>query len=111
MDIPAPAAVVKTYSSPAEEARAVFVERCTPCHGAEGRGDGASASSLNPKPRNYHDQKWQEQATDDGIQKAILEGGQAVGKSAVMPSNPDLVKKPEVTAELVKIIRGFGKVP
>lgn len=111
VDIPAPAAVVKTYASPAEEARAVFVERCTPCHGAEGRGDGASASSLNPKPRNYHDQKWQEQATDDGIQKAILEGGQAVGKSAVMPSNPDLVKKPEVTAELVKIIRGFGKVP
>lgn len=111
VDIPAPAVVDKTYASPAEEARAVFVERCTPCHGAEGRGDGASASSLNPKPRNYHDAKWQEQATDEGIQKAILEGGQAVGKSSVMPANPDLVKKPEVTAELVKIIRGFGKVP
>lgn len=109
VDIPAPAATAKTYASPAEEARAIFTERCTPCHGPEGRGDGPSASSLNPKPRNYHDLGWQQQATDEGISKAILEGGKAVGKSEVMPSNPDLTKKPEVVSELVKIIRGFGK--
>ncbi len=111
VDIPTPKVVEKVYSNPAEEAKAIFAERCTPCHGAEGRGDGPSSSSLNPKPRNYHDVKWQEQATDDGIAKAILEGGSSVGKSAVMPSNPDLVKKPEVTAELVKVVRGFGKAP
>ena len=46
-----------------------------------------------------------------GIGKAILEGGAAVGKSAVMPSNPDLQKKPEVVGELVKIVRDFGKAP
>lgn len=109
VDIPAPAATARSYASPAEEARAIFAERCTPCHGAEGRGDGPSASSLNPKPRNYHDLTWQQQATDEGISKAILEGGGAVGKSAVMPSNPDLAKRPEVVAELVKVIRGFGK--
>jgi uncharacterized membrane protein/cytochrome c551/c552 len=107
-DIPLPTAVAKTYASPAAEAKAIFEERCTPCHGPEGRGNGPSSAALNPKPRNYHDLKWQEQATDAGISKAILEGGAAVGKSAVMPSNPDLVKKPEVVAELVKIIRGFG---
>ena len=64
---------------------------------------------MNPKPRNYHDPVWQQTATDAGISKAILEGGSSVGKSAVMPANPDLVKKPEVVAELVKIIRGFGR--
>jgi uncharacterized membrane protein/cytochrome c551/c552 len=109
VDIPAPAAIAKSYASPAEEARALFAERCTPCHGPEGRGDGPSASSLNPRPRNYHDQAWQQQATDEGISKAILEGGKAVGKAEIMPSNPDLAKKPEVVGELVKIIRGFGK--
>ncbi|MEZ4294373.1 MAG: urate hydroxylase PuuD [Polyangiaceae bacterium] len=109
VDIPVSTAAAKTYASPAEEAQAIFAERCTPCHGKEGRGDGPSSSSLNPKPRNYHDQEWQGKATDEGISKAILEGGQAVGKSSVMPGNPDLVKKPEVVAELVKIIRGFGK--
>lgn len=109
VDIPAPTAAAKVYASPAEEARAIFAERCTPCHGPEGRGDGPSASSLNPRPRNYHDLAWQQQATDEGISKAILEGGKAVGKSEVMPSNPDLKGKPEVVGELVKVIRGFGK--
>lgn len=107
VDIPAPTAVARTYASPAEEAKAMFVERCTPCHGPDGRGNGPSSAALNPKPRNYHDPAWQEQATDAGISKAILEGGQAVGKSSVMPGNPDLAKRPEIVAELVKIIRGF----
>lgn len=109
VDIPAPAVTARVYSSPAEEARVIFSERCTPCHGAEGRGNGPSASSLNPKPRNYHDMAWQAQATDEGIAKAIVEGGPAVGKSAIMPSNPDLTGKPEVVKELVKVIRGFGE--
>jgi uncharacterized membrane protein/cytochrome c551/c552 len=110
VDIPAAAAVpAKVYASPAEEARAIFAERCMPCHGAEGRGDGPSSGALNPKPRDYHSAAWQQTATDEGIAKAILEGGAAVGKSAVMPSNPDLVKKPEVIAELVKVVRGFGR--
>lgn len=107
-DVPAATAPAKVYASPAEEARAVFTERCAPCHGAEGRGDGSSAGALNPKPRNYHDPAWQKVATDDSIRKAILEGGAAVGKSSVMPANPDLVNKPEVVTELVKIIRGFA---
>jgi uncharacterized membrane protein/cytochrome c551/c552 len=104
-----PVVAAKAYGSSAEEARATFAERCTPCHGLDGRGDGPSSSALNPKPRNYHDPVWQQTATDAGISKAILEGGASVGKSAVMPANPDLVKKPEVVAELVKIIRGFGR--
>ncbi len=111
VDIPVVAAVEKAFESPAAEAKAVFEERCVPCHGAEGRGNGPSSSALNPKPRNYHDPAFQQTATDAGIAKAILEGGAAVGKSAVMPSNPDLVKKPAVVDELVKIVRGFGKTP
>jgi uncharacterized membrane protein len=105
----APAAPAKVFASPEEEARAIFAERCVPCHGAEGRGDGPSASALNPKPRNYRDKAWQAQATDEGIAKAIREGGSAVGKSSVMPANPDLAKKPEVVAALVAVVREFGR--
>lgn len=108
-DVPVAAAPTRAYASPGEEARALFGERCVPCHGAEGRGDGPSAAALNPKPRNYRDPAWQGAATDAGIAKAILEGGAAVGKSAVMPANPDLAKKPEVVAELIQIIRGFAR--
>lgn len=110
VDIPVPSATTKVYVNPGEAARAIFAERCTPCHGQQGRGDGPSAASLNPKPRNYSDKAWQQSATDAGIAKAIVEGGAAVGKSTVMPSNPDLANQPEVIAELVRIIRGFGQV-
>lgn len=30
----------------------VFKANCASCHGAEGKGDGAAGSGLNPKPRN-----------------------------------------------------------
>lgn len=99
------------FASPTEEARSLFDTRCAACHGAQGRGDGAAAASLTPKPRNYHDPAWQTATTDEGIAKAILQGGASVGKSPIMPANPDLKDKPAVVTELVKIIRGFRSAP
>jgi cytochrome c553 len=93
----------------AEEAKNVFAQRCTLCHGAEGRGDGPAAANLSPKPRNYGDAAWQASITDEQLKKTIVEGGAAMGKSMMMPPNPDLRDKPQVVDELVKIIRGFKK--
>jgi uncharacterized membrane protein len=98
----------KGFASPAEEAKDAYASRCASCHGAQGRGDGAAAQALNPKPRNFSDATWQAQTTDAAIAKVIGEGGAAVGKSALMPAQPDLKAKPAVMAELVKLIRGFG---
>lgn len=86
----------------------MFQNVCSTCHGMSGMGDGPAAESLSPKPRNYSDAAWQASVTDDDIKKIIVEGGQAVGKSAMMPAQPQLRDKPEVVAGLVKIIRGFG---
>jgi mono/diheme cytochrome c family protein len=97
------------YASAAEEARALFVQRCVPCHGPEGRGDGPSSQALNPKPRNYHDAEWQQSTKDSEIALAILLGGMSVGKSDIMPGNPDLAEKPEVVTELVRLLRSFGQ--
>lgn len=93
----------------AAEAHKLFTTVCAACHGATGGGDGPAAASLDPKPRNYSDAAWQASVTDDDIKKIILEGGQAVGKSAMMPAQAQLRDKPAVVDELVKIIRGFGK--
>lgn len=90
------------------DAKSVFNERCSPCHGSTGKGDGPAAAALTPKPRNYTDKAWQSSVTDEQIKKTIVYGGAAVGKSAVMPSSPDLDGKPEVVEGLVKIVRGFG---
>ncbi len=92
-----------------EQAQQMFMTVCVTCHGADGTGNGPAAETLNPKPRNYTDPAWQASVTDDDIKKIIVQGGQQVGKSAMMPGNPQLKDQPEVLDGLVQIIRGFGK--
>lgn len=89
------------------EAKSVFKKKCIVCHGETGSGDGPGSAALDPKPRNFHDAAWQGGVTDEQITKTILGGGAAVGKSPIMPSNPELKSKPEVVKELVAMIRGF----
>ena len=79
------------------------------CHGENGDGQGPSASSMNPPPRNFHDPKWQKSVTDKTLANAIVDGGSAVGVSASMPGNPDLADRPDVVAAMVKQIRAWGK--
>ncbi len=91
------------------EAKEIFANRCTPCHGSKGAGDGAASPGLTPKPRNFTDASWQSSVTDEHIEKIIQYGGAAVGRSPMMPGNPDLSAKPEVVSELRKLIRSFAK--
>lgn len=84
----------------------IFAQRCVPCHGASGAGDGPASASLDPKPRRFTDPAWQDQVTDEYIEKIVKMGGAAVGKSAAMPGNPDL-SDPTVVAGLRTVVRGF----
>lgn len=90
-------------------AQTKYDSTCATCHGTTGIGDGPGAVALNPKPRNYTDKAWQKSVTDEYLAKAIVGGGPAVGKSALMPPNADLADKPEVVKGLVAIVRGFAK--
>jgi mono/diheme cytochrome c family protein len=90
------------------EAQQIFTTRCFACHGTEGRGDGPASGGLDPKPANFHDPAWQGRVDDAHIEQVIQFGGAAVGKSAAMPSNPDLTSKPEVVAALRVHIRGLA---
>jgi len=89
------------------KARQVFASRCQMCHGPEGRGDGPMANSLNPRPRDFHDEAFQAAATDEHIVAIIRGGGATVGKSASMPGNTDL--SDEVVVALKDLVRGLGK--
>ncbi len=86
-------------------AREIYNQRCTTCHGASGTGDGPAGAALTPRPRSFSDQQWQALTTDDQLRRVIVQGGAAVGKSPLMPPNPDLEGRPEVVAGLVQIIR------
>lgn len=94
--------------APPDEARALFKTVCAACHGEHGDASGPTAAALNPKPRNFNDPEWQASVTDDHLSTTILKGGPSVGKSPLMPPHPQLAQKPQVVAELVKLVRGFG---
>lgn len=121
-DSDAPTVVAKLGTPPVEfkestgagksaeaEAKQLFANRCTACHGSGGGGDGPASAGLTPKPRNLKDPEWQKAVTDEHIEKIIQQGGAAVGLSPMMPGNPDLSAKPEIVAALRKLIRSFAK--
>jgi len=91
-----------------KEAKEIYKGRCTICHGPTGKGDGPAGAALDPKARDLGDAAWQKSVTDEHIEKIILLGGAAVGKSPLMPANPDLKDKPGVITGLRAMIRTFG---
>lgn len=53
----------------------LYKANCAACHGDEGRGDGASAALMNPKPRNFHSPLgWTNGAKVSQIYKTLQEG-------------------------------------
>lgn len=90
-----------------QKARDLFLSLCSTCHGSSGHGDGPGAAAINPKPRSFADVAWQDSVTDEHIQKVIVFGGAAVGKSPFMPAQPDLKSQPDVLVALTRIVRGF----
>jgi mono/diheme cytochrome c family protein len=92
-----------------DQAAQIFTERCSACHGPSGDGTGPAGAALNPHPRNFHDKAWQGTVTDGHIEQIIQQGGAAVGKSPLMPPNPDLVGKTDVVTALREKVRSFGQ--
>ncbi len=94
---------------PAKEAHALYQSRCATCHGRDGRGDGPASGMLNPKPRSFADATWQAGITDQAIDDIVLRGGAAVGKSPLMPPNPDLEGKRDVVVALRALVRKYAR--
>jgi mono/diheme cytochrome c family protein len=63
------------------EGTRIFDERCSPCHGERGNGDGPLASVLPIRPRNYHVDEFRWGTRPSEIAATIRSG-----RSGVMPS-------------------------
>jgi cbb3-type cytochrome c oxidase subunit III len=76
-----------------DEGRRVFAERCSPCHGPTGEGDGQLADILPIRPRNYHRDafKWGTRQSDIA---ATVRGG----RSGVMPAFEGALTETEIRA-------------
>ena len=69
----------------AEQGKKLYGQFCASCHGQSGKGDGAAAAALNPKPRDHTDKEYMSKMSDDDMLKVIKNGGASIGKSPLMP--------------------------
>lgn len=99
-------------SSEAPIGQRVYIERCSICHGPEGRGNGPAAPSLIPRPRDftlgsfkYKSTPEREPPTDDDLIRTIRDGLQA----SAMPYFGDLLTEEEIIA-VVEYIKDFSSI-
>ena len=88
----------------------VYEVRCMHCHGIEGKGDGAAAPFLDPKPRDFTRGQFKIRSTmsgflptDDDLFKTVSEG--MPGTS--MPAWKELLSEEE-RREVVDYIKTLG---
>jgi mono/diheme cytochrome c family protein len=73
-----------------ERGRGAYAVWCTACHGPAGAGDGPTASSINPPPRNFAVQKFKQGARVDQIFKTLetgVPGSAMVGFKTLSPDD------------------------
>jgi protein SCO1/2 len=97
----------KTVLTPTPELLArgkmLYSQTCSPCHGAEGRGDGPAGANLTPKPRNFTKQDgWTNGTRIEDIFQTLAEGV----KGSSMVSYEYLSKKDRMA--LVHVVRSLG---
>jgi cytochrome c oxidase cbb3-type subunit 3 len=77
--------VFEAHAADAEQGKKLYGQFCASCHGQSGKGDGAAAAALNPKPRDHTNKEYMSKMSDDEMLKVIKNGGASVGKSPLMP--------------------------
>jgi mono/diheme cytochrome c family protein len=93
-----------TTATPPSAGAAAYRQRCAGCHGADGRPPGAGAPDG---PRDLTDMAWQKSVDDTHIRQVVLHGGPAVGRSARMPGQPDLLNDSATVEALVAHVRAL----
>jgi cytochrome c oxidase cbb3-type subunit 3 len=92
------------YAADAEQGKKLYGQFCASCHGQSGKGDGAAAAALNPKPRDHTDKEYMSSMSDTDMLKVIKNGGASIGKSPLMPPwGPSL--KDEQIQDIIAYIR------
>lgn len=76
-------------STPAQisAGKTLYQVNCATCHGPEGKGDGAAAAALTPKPRNFTtSDSWKNGRAPSQIYKTLTEGvaGSAMASFATL---------------------------
>ena len=92
-----------------EAGKQLYQQRCSPCHGPDGKANTPTAQALNPKPRDHSDGAYMNPLSNDHLTKVIKQGGTAVGKSPIMPPQADLNDKQ--IRDVVTFVRSLASPP
>ncbi len=103
-----PATNVPAGATPAQR---LYVENCAFCHGPDGRGNGASAPSMIPRPRDFTQGLFKYKSTpegappsDDDLIAVVTNGLNASG----MPHFRGTLSEQEIR-DVVGVVKGFSK--
>ena len=96
-------------SADVEAGKALYEQRCAPCHGPDGKANTPTAKALQPPPRDHTDGAYMNALSDEHLFRVIKEGGPAVGKSPIMPPQFDL--KDDQMQNLMVFIRTLAVPP
>ncbi len=102
------AALASMPAARADSAEENYSTYCERCHGARGRGDGPSISTLTTRPQSFANCAQMQKIPDDTIFNAIKNGGASVGLPTDMPSWSNDLGDDEIH-DLVKFVRAFCK--
>lgn len=92
----------------AKAGKAKYDANCVGCHGATGKGDGAAAAALNPKPGDMTDGKAMKALSDKYLFDIIKDGGASQKKSPIMPASGKKLNDQEIS-DIVAYIRSLAK--
>ena len=107
--LPPGLALAQTKGDP-KAGKAKYDANCMGCHGATGKGDGAAAAALNPKPQDHTDGKAMNALTDKYLFDIIKDGGKAVKKAAIMPAANKKLTDQDIS-DMVAYIRSLANPP
>jgi mono/diheme cytochrome c family protein len=73
----------------AQDGKAIFTDKCVPCHGEKGDGKGPMSSTFDPKPGNFSDPKFWQGDVNKKIAESVTKG-----KNQMVPVDlkPDQIK-------------------
>jgi mono/diheme cytochrome c family protein len=90
----------------------IYLEKCAFCHGPDGRGNGASAPSMIPRPRDFAQGEFKykstpqnEPPTDDDLVRTVRDGLHSSG----MPYFRDILSEADIR-DVVSYVKKFSGV-
>ena len=90
----------------AENGQDIHVEHCAECHGYDGKAE-VIVMHMDEPPWDQTDAEYTKKLNDPFLYLAICKGGEAIGKSLVMPGWGDMLSDRDIR-DLIAWIRTFS---